>query len=187
MKLSLSEEKCSIIIPMDEIFGQKVGDSEIREMVADDLIATIIKRTQSGRGVENGAIVKFKSYSKKYSALTGKARSKVDLDQNGDLLNSIELLNSTASQIEIGIEGDQAPKAHGHMTGQYGKGPLPRRSFLGLTESDLKKIKSKYKSDVEKNKTTASMFKDSTAQKLGFTADDVRTAIEMIKQGKIGF
>lgn len=190
MKLKLSENEVSLRVQFDEIFGRNIEDESLREVVGDDIIEIITSRTTSGRGVEGGRVVRFPPYTKKYAALVGKSVNQVDLEISGDLLNSIEIIESTSKFIDVGILGDQAPKAHGHMTGfaPYGasKGPGPRRSFLGLTKADLQKIKTKYKSDVEKiKKVTAKSYQGK--KDVALTADDIRMALALLKQGKIGF
>lgn len=186
MQLVATINQSYLKIRFDEIFGVNLYDEDLRTVIGDEFISIIQKRTTKGLGVENGRIVKFKPYSKKYAEKTGKDRNKVDLDLYGDLLNSIEILKSTPQVIEIGIVGDQAPKAHGHLTGQYGKGPLPRRSFLGLTKQDLTDIRNKYSRDVEKfPKLTAKNFQGES--KLNLSASDVLEAIAALKSGKVGF
>jgi len=191
MKLKLSESEVSLRVQFDEIFGRNIEDESLRVVVGDEMVNIITQRTLSGRGVESGRVVRFPPYTKKYAALVGKSVNQVDLEISGEMLNSIEVIETTSKYIDIGILGNQAPKAHGHMTGfaPYGgsKGPGPRRSFLGLTKADLQKIKTKYKSDVEKiKKVTAKNFMGET-QTSDITREDILSALSLLKKGKIGF
>ena len=181
-KLNLTEELVSLKIDLKELFGRSVPDEDLRQIIADDLISVIVERTTSGYGVENGKSVKFKKYSKAYAKKTGKKQ--VNLDESGGMLNSIHLIDSTSRSIEIGIDDDHAPQAHGHMTGQYGQGPLPRRSFLGLTDQDLKKIKSKYRREVQSlsTQTAKDFLNQGPDEILGITSDDIRDALKALNR-----
>lgn len=182
VKTNLDKSEVSIEIDLVDMFGRSVRDEDIRQIIADQVIETIQRRTLKGFGVENGRVVRFKKYSPKYAKLKG--QSNVDLELSGSMLNSISVIKSTPTKILIGISNEDAPKAHGHMTGQEGKGPLPRRSFLGLTSEDLSQIKSKYKTDVEKiAKTTAKDFQtEKPVQVSGFTKEDVLEALRLLGQ-----
>ena len=173
-------KKVSLKIDLEDIFGVPVKDAALRTEIADELISTIISRTQSGYGVEDDKIVKFVKYTKDYAQKVGKSRLKVDLDLKGDMLNALHEITSEPKELEIGIDDHNAPKAHGHMTGQYGKGPLPRRSFLGLTQKDLNKIKARYQDEVQGNfeKKADEFFNQEQKQAIGLTREDILAALE---------
>jgi hypothetical protein len=61
------------------------------------------------------------------------------------MMASIDLIKDNSKVMQIGIDNEEAPKAHGHMTGD---GTAPRRPFLGVTKEDLKEIKEKYADEI---------------------------------------
>lgn len=178
-KLNLTTSKVSLELDLEELFGRKIKDASLRQQIAEDALNIVLRRTLQGYGVERGRAVKFKPYSKAYAKRKG--QTKVDLEQKGRMLNSLRLISSSPGKVEIGIDDDNAPKAHGHMTGMDGLGPLPRRSFLGLTEDDLRKMKSSYKTDVQNLfKSTAKDYENTkTPEKFGFTQEDVKEALRL--------
>lgn len=120
--------------------------SDERESIADDIIKQIRERTQDGLD-KNG--VKFKPYSKAYTQsmafqIAGKSKGDVDLTLTGDMLGSMVLLSSEKGSLLIGFKNgtEENGKADGNIRGTYGKSkPVgPARDFLGISQSELKRI-----------------------------------------------
>ena len=187
IKPTTTEKQVSLRIDLIEMFGLPVKSADIRQLIADDLIQKIQDRTLSGYGVDNGRTVRLKKLTKKYADKVGKPLTPVNLELSGDMLNSITLIDSTRNWIEIGINDEkQAPKAHGHQTGQYGAGPLPKRPFMGLIDSDLTKLVPKYKKEVESaGYKKASEFLDQQAENVssvGISRQDILDALASLNK-----
>ncbi len=120
-----------------------------RQVLAEELIEYIRKRTESGKDKSGD---RFAPYSKEYKnslefKIAGKT-NKVDLKQTGDMLAAIELLNDTRGKLTIGFRNGtlENDKADGHITGNIGV----KRDFLGFSGSETSKLKnivSKYKEE----------------------------------------
>jgi hypothetical protein len=187
VKHTTTEEQVSLRVDFVKWFGVPVKSPDLRQSIADDLIQIILDRTQSGYGVEKGEIKKFQKLTKKYADRVGKALSPVTLDLFGDMLNAIKPIESNRNYVDIGIAGDQAPKAHGHMTGQYGKGPLPRRSFLGLTGKDLDKLKSRYIAEVQSSgfKKASEFLDQENVSTPEITREDILAALRELRNLRV--
>ena len=187
IKPTTTEKQVSLRIDLVEFFGMPVKSEGIRQLIADDLIQKIQDRTLSGYGVKNGERTRLKRLTQKYADKVGKPLTPVNLELSGDMLNSITLIDSTRNWIEIGINDDkQAPKAHGHQTGQYGKGPLPERPFMGLLETDVSKLASKYRKEIEKaGYKKASEFLDQQKENVssvGISRQDILDALASLNK-----
>jgi phage gpG-like protein len=174
----------SMTLNLKEMFKQTVASQSLREKIGQDIIKTILERTSKGFGVtEGGNQYKFDKYSKKYKELKG--QSNVDLELIGEMLSDITILDDGNDYLEVGILGPTVPRAHGHMTGQEGKGPLPQRRFLDLTKREMDSIVSKYKSDVvSQKKVTARDILNSRNTNDNITDEDIRAAIDLINSGR---
>ena len=109
-----------------------------RKKVADLVIDHIIERTQKGYDKDGD---KFPPYSEEYTKsldfrIAGKSKSRVDLTLSGDMLASLELLDSNRGKIRIGFErgSEENARADGNIRGSYGGSPNPKRArdFLGI-------------------------------------------------------
>lgn len=127
-------------------------DLATRRAIAEDVIDFIIERSKSGKDKNN---IPFADYSEGYInsfdfKLAGKSK-KPNLTLTGEMLNSIELLNSTAGNLTIGIpllDEFNNKKAEGNIKGTYGSttpNPLKARDFMGISDADLNKIQNKYR------------------------------------------
>ena len=124
---------------------KEYGPTE-REAIAQDVIDLIIERSQAGKDRDGK---KFKSYTKDYAAQKGVGRSEVDLTLSSEMLNSIELISSRSGKVIIGFENgsQENAKADGNIRGTYGQSePIPgkARDFLGVRDSELKRILKNY-------------------------------------------
>lgn len=167
------------------MFKTQIPSQSLREKIANDVIKAILDRTSAGYGVtEGGNQYKFPKYSKKYKELKG--QSNVDLELTGEMLSDITVVDDGNDFIEVGILGPTVPRAHGHMTGQEGKGPLPQRRFLDLTNKELNTIVNKYKSQVASQKKVTAADVISSRNVIGnLTEDDIRAAIDLITSGQV--
>lgn len=178
LKIDINE--VSLTLDLKQIFGKPVPNRQLREKIVDEIKGTIIDRTLKGYGVDKGIPTKFVKYSPAYIKFKG--QSNVDLELTGSMLNSIIGLDlSSTDKITVGIANQDAPKAHGHTTGQLGKGPLPKRPFLDLTDSEISKIHSKYKDDVNSIQKISAKDAFLNTSKPTFTTSQIQVAIDQLK------
>jgi hypothetical protein len=138
-------------------------NKEQREAIAQEIIDYMIDRTLKSKDKNNR---NFKPYSKEYKQSldfknAGKT-SKVNLTLSGDMLVSMDLLNSRKGSITIGYQkgSEENDKAEGNIKGTYGSTrktkidpktgkrvprQIKKRDFLGISGNDLRsKILSKF-------------------------------------------
>lgn len=139
---------------LEEILGVDLSsDERLASEIGQDIVDFISKRSADGKGIGGQ---KLKSpYSKEYQHTTefkvfGKKPNKVNMRLTGDMIDSIDVIDFDGSTLVVGIEGDQAAKAHGHMTGKDGASPAMKREFFGLTADELKKITDNYSDRIAK-------------------------------------
>jgi hypothetical protein len=158
--LIVEEDLVAQEFDLEEILGVDLSQDEtLAAEIGQDVIEFIQKRSLDGQGIGGK---KLKSpYSKAYTKTTefevaGKAPTDVNMRLTGEMIDSIEVLDFDGSVLTVGIEGDQAPKAHGHMTGKNGEVPAMQREFFGLTENELEKILDNYSSRIDQLKESES-------------------------------
>lgn len=158
--------KIRLLVPRD------FNDDE-RNLVARLVIEFIQDRTDKGKDIKNN---KFPKYSVGYSKsldfkLAGKRINKVDLQQTGDTIHSIELLTDGIGFITIGYDpgSEENDKAKWLQASDNGIS----RKFLGIQDSDLQKIIQKVlgfrtrPDDLIRRKTAESIV-ENILQKIGF-------------------
>lgn len=125
---------------LDELFGTLIPNStELRQAVGQAIIDRIRERTADNIDKDGK---RFKNYSKEYAeslefAAYGKSKNDPNLEQTGDMLGLLDIIEEKKNKIIIGwTDDEQAAKAHGHVTGNVGT----KRDFLGLPESELAEI-----------------------------------------------
>lgn len=131
---------------IDQTWLKGIDDEETLEAIGQATIDYIRNRVKKGKGLGGETFVPNK-YSKSYInspdfKAAGKSPRPVNMKLSGDMLDSIDLVVD-GDRILIGLPSDQSPKAHGHMTGQEGAGPLPKRQFFGVTKKEFDEILSK--------------------------------------------
>lgn len=185
IKRNLSQSEVSLEIDLKKAFGKSVNDPAIQRSIAESFIQKILDRTAKGIGVDgNGQEVKLKSpYSKEYTESLefkafDKSKNKVNMQLTGSMLSSIDLISVNNGIMTIGIENEDAPKAHGHMTGADGSRKLPVRPFLGITDKDIEEIKKEFAPVLTERLTAADIFDN---------ARFARIAQLFSSKGRIGF
>lgn len=116
-----------------------------RKKIADELIDVMVTQAELGKGLYGTRRKSFPKYSKKYF----KYGEDVDLVLSGEMLNAIDVLESTDDSLTIGFEDGtlQNAKADGNIRGTYGKSRAnskKARPFLGVTASELNDILSDF-------------------------------------------
>jgi hypothetical protein len=154
------QQKRRLSIPRD-------FNSEERQLLARRVIAFIQKRTDKGKGIDNES---FPAYSKSYTEsldfeIAGKTK-KVNLQQSGDTLASIELLSHGVGFITIGYEAGSFENDKATWLKRSDNGVS--RKFLGITDDDLnkliKQIESMRRKESEDNLRTRRLLNESIVQ-----------------------
>lgn len=124
---------------------------EDREAIAEDIVAFIRDRTETGVGVArrgNGWVARdFPDYTEDYAKFKGVSRSAVDLRLSDEMLDALDVLSTSKAGVTIGYRpGKINGKVEGNRLGSYGGDPNPRkaRDFLGITKGDLELILAAY-------------------------------------------
>ena len=104
-----------------------------REMLAREIINTIIDRTSNGKDISGNA---FKGYSKAYTQSEVfndmQKTGRVNLRLYGEMLNAITY-DIAQDAIEISFDDElEAAKAYNHNTGDT----VPKREFFGLNNEE---------------------------------------------------
>jgi len=162
--LIVEEDLVAQEFDLEEILGVDLsGDETLAAEIGQDVVQFIQDRSLNGKGIGGK---KLKSpYSKAYTKTTefevaGKSATDINMRLTGEMIDSIEVLDFDGQVLTVGIEGDQAPKAHGHMTGKNGEVPAMKREFFGLTENELEKILNNYSDRIEQLKESSVRFED---------------------------
>lgn len=159
--LTLEIDNVSQEIDLGKWTGVDLSEApDLKLRMGQAVIDYMNKRISKGRGLGDEEFNPNK-YSKSYRdslefKAAGKKPSPVNFKLSGDMLGSMDVDDLDDSKINIFIDPDQSPKAHGHMTGQEGKGPLPKRQFFGVTEDEFKSnILPKFQKDLKKVSTSS--------------------------------
>lgn len=138
-RVKLSQSEVSQTFDLSEVYGREPTTQEISNFI-DLAKERIIERSQSGVDVNGN---EFKRYTEDYADQKGVPRGDVDMTLFGDMLLSIDG-EPTGNGVKIMIDGDEAPKAYGHMTGFKGHPTIPNgkytRKFFGLTRDEAEAI-----------------------------------------------
>jgi len=133
------QQKFTVLLPLGL-------DEDQAEFIARDIVEFIQKRTRKGLDKDNQP---FKSYSESYVdsldfQIAGKSKSRVNLAQSGDTIESIEVLSIDGRRIEIGMEAgsDENDKMAWLIAPDNGASRNP----LGISGDDLQSIIDKHKS-----------------------------------------
>jgi hypothetical protein len=113
-------------------------NTNTREMIGQDIVDFIIRRTGDGLDVSNKP---FKGYSKSY----GKPGT-VDLEESGDMLSGLAVVDHGPGYITIGFDSTEANDKAAWIQKPEGqkKGKQPPRQFVGISARDLARILAAY-------------------------------------------
>lgn len=162
--LIVEEDLVAQEFDLEEILGVDLSQDEtLAAEIGQDVVEFIAKRSNDGKGIGGK---KLKSpYSKAYTKTTefevaGKSPKDINMRLTGEMISSIDVLDFDGQVLTVGIEGDQAPKAHGHMTGKNGEVPAMKREFFGLTEKEFKDITDKYSDRIDQLRPAPTRVED---------------------------
>ena len=132
----LTKNKIKQRFNLKKLLGYSPSQQQ-KELFYELAVDKMVQRTASGKDINNE---NFKPYTKEYAAKKGVSRNAVDLILTGDMLNSIEK-DAPGDFVDIQIASDETGKAHGNITGSYGKpsgSKAKARDFFGFKkEEDL--------------------------------------------------
>lgn len=104
----------------------RAARDEIKEFVLDSVLDKVGSATSpvKGRG-------KFKALSSAYKDVKGELSSSTiaNLELTGDMLDSLEVVETRGGKLRLRIKGSEAMKADGHCN-HSGKSKLPTRRFI---------------------------------------------------------
>lgn len=162
--LIVEEDLVAQEFDLEELLGVDLSqDESLANDIGDAVVEFIEKRSNDGKGIGGK---KLKSpYSKAYTKTTefevaGKSPTEINMRLTGEMIDSIDVLDFDGQVLTVGIEGDQAPKAHGHMTGKNGEVPSMKREFFGLTETEFKTITEKFADRIDQLKAAPTRVED---------------------------
>jgi len=178
--LILEEDLVAQEFDLEEITGRDFSEDEPLLFEIGEAVADFVRdRSASNKGIGGKTLPK--PYSKVYQEsadfkLFGKSANDVNMRLTGDMLDSIEIIDAQGSKLLVGITDENAPKAHGHMTGKNGQVPKMKREFFGLTADELNKVLKEFKSDIKKLPKAGESEETSAVRTLG----DLEAQIESI-------
>lgn len=103
---------------------------QIKQQVGDYLLSAIQREVGHDTSPVSGE-GDFKKLSPEYAAFKKKevGNKEPNLELSGDMMNALDWRDTGSTKIEVGIFGDQAPKADGHNN-LSGESQIPTRRFL---------------------------------------------------------
>jgi hypothetical protein len=120
---------------------------ETKLQIGDAIVNQIRQRTQAGKPL--GSARKFVKYSDAYAAKKGVGVNDVDLTLTEDMLEAMFVEDIVGDNIVIGFaDSDVIPRAFNHHTGDT----LPKRPFFGIQKNELSRIKSEFKTTIDREK-----------------------------------
>ena len=120
-----------------------LNDPQPMQDTVDDVKDLIMERTADGKDFMGR---NFAPYSKAYAKRKGK--TKVDLRDTGEMLNSIKTKVDNPQHGQIFVSGGRSKIAAYHNEGAFLKARLPQRRFLDISRAQLLKIVKKNFDDV---------------------------------------
>lgn len=127
-----------------------------KEALGQAIIDHIVERTEKGDGMKisqggSGKPVRLKApYSDEYAdslefRAADKKKNKINMTLTGDMLASVDVIDTKGDLVKIGIEDDdQIPKAYNHNVGDT----VPERPWFGISKSELRQILSDFQPDI---------------------------------------
>lgn len=121
--------------------------SRERKAISFEVVEFMIKRTQKGLDKDNRRLKPYsKGYKESFEFRAAGKSGKVNLTSSEEMMDEMKGLKDTDGSLDIGYDGRKNAlngKVEGNRLGTYGnKKPVVSggRDFLGITNSDLKRI-----------------------------------------------
>lgn len=141
MSRTIEQDKIEQVINLRDVYGREPTIDEKVEFL-DMARNEIVDRTQQGKNINGRKFSTTAPYNKDYAEFKGVGVNDVDLTLFGEMLSSIET-EISGDNVIIRMADDQAPKAHGNITGSYGRpspDPSKARDFFGLNPKDIDRL-----------------------------------------------
>lgn len=152
-KPQYSKNQVSQKFNLEELTGVNLdGHSDLRNAIAQDIIDRIDQRTTSDNVDISGK--PFQGYKESYYnsdrfADFGKSKNDVDMTLRGRMLEDIDIIVSSGSDVEIGFSDEtEILKAYNHNTGDT----VTKRQFFGLRKKEFNEIIAPYKAELKEIK-----------------------------------
>lgn len=162
IKTKESVGEMSLTVDLDQLFETKVpNDPGLREEIGQAIIDKIKERTDAGNKLGGG---KFKKYSKEYIdslgfKAHGKDKNDVNLRLTGDMLETMDIIAQSRNIVKLGWRDEtQNAKAFNHQTGDT----VPARPFFGLSNSEIKALKSEFADAINQTQEPAPSDRQTT-------------------------
>ncbi len=154
-KKTLKESEVSTEIDLGSLLGDSAKNETIRDVFYQAAFDKMIERLDQGRGVDGKLHAYSKSYKESLAFIAFGKSNTVNMQLSGDMVNSIQPLDSKGSTLKIGMnDPEQAAKAYGHITGMKGHptldGKVSPRDWFGWKDSELIKIANSIKPEINK-------------------------------------
>lgn len=153
--LIVTENEVSQTFNVADITGVDLSDQEdLKQAIAQEIIDKIVERSKAGEDIRGASFKPYKSSYKKSEAFSAFGKGdNVNMTLSGDMLASIQVLDTTGNEIKIGFESGDAlnnAKAFNHM--EAVTAGAQKRQFFGMSKSSVSDIINRFKPDIKKIK-----------------------------------
>ena len=160
LNINLSEDEVSQEIDLKPLLGEAANDPVVQQEASQALLDFMLERIEQKNQGIGGKKLKSpyaKSYEESQSfAAFGKSSSDINMKLSGDMIGSMDVLE-TGDTVKIGIQDSlQAAKAYGHITGFEGhpnedKMKKYQREFFGLSKKEQEAALKEISDEVKRN------------------------------------
>lgn len=164
LRRNLSARDPRLILDLPLIFGKEIVEDRLRDQIGQRVIDKIVDRTENSNFLQtrrsnrnrraadrrfNSATLYTPEYVNSFEfRVFFKRQGQVNLTASGDMLGSIDIIDSRPDRMTIGFADQlEANKAHGHITGSVGK----QRDFFGLPESEIINLRREFRQEVSES------------------------------------
>lgn len=134
MKRTIKKDQIKQVFDLEELLGYSPSSKQ-KELFYQLAVDKMVDRTASGRDIDGR---QFPNYNPDYADKKGVSQSSVDLILSGEMLSSIDG-EYPGDMVTLQMQSNQSGKAHGNITGSYGK-PFgvksKARDFFGFKSKD---------------------------------------------------
>ena len=135
-------------IDISDWLGVDSIEPNVALAIGQELVDQIKARTAQGKDIFGNSFEKYsESYKNSQSFKAAGKGNRVNLRLSSDMLESIDV-DFDGEKLILFLPEDQSPKAHGHMTGQEGQGPLPKRQFFGVTKDQFEEVAAEFGDEI---------------------------------------
>jgi hypothetical protein len=136
-------------IDLKEIFGVSFKRSEsLKQKMTQALIDKMKDRIAQGLDRFDEEMAPYsKAYKESVDYIAARKNETVNMRLTGDMLGSVDLLDSKGDKVTIGFRGSKEnQKAYDHMMGTE---RLPVRQFFGVSDEDVDSVRSDFSDEIK--------------------------------------